>query len=101
MYERSIMKEMCDILGPFKHATNLVQGQYIATSILVIPCVKGMKVTREQLWNYNSKFVKTLHTSFEKRMSSYETDVYILATSLDPRLKLNGSLVLCQTSKEK
>ena len=88
-YERNIMEEMCDILGPFEHATNLVQGQNIVTSSLVIPCVKGMKVTLQKLYEkYNSKFVKALRTSFEKRMSSYETDVYILATSLDPRFKL-------------
>ena len=66
----------------------LFRVKTIATSSIAIQCVKGIKATLQKLYEkYNSKWVKALRTSFEKCMSSYKTDVYIIAASLDARFK--------------
>ena len=63
----------------------------MVTSSLVVPCVKGMKKKLAVLGErYSCALMKTLKVSFEKRMSQFEENGFlIMATILDPRFKLS------------
>uniref|UniRef100_A0A1A7WAY0 Myeloblastosis oncogene n=1 Tax=Iconisemion striatum TaxID=60296 RepID=A0A1A7WAY0_9TELE len=88
MVKREQVVDILGLLEPFEEALQVLQGNGVTIS-LVIPCLAGLDKTLEsRVTNYThfSKALrKGLHTHFQSLM--YETDI-ILATVLDPRLKL-------------
>lgn len=89
-YDRKSLEDLVDILTPFETATHCVQGSYVVTRSMVVPCVKVLKKTFEDLSiKYSSRLVSTLKTSITTRLSKYEEyNVFLLASVLDPRFKL-------------
>ena len=90
---------MVDILAPFQQATDFAQKQNSVSGSGVIPCVVGLECQLKSLSSkYNTKMLKTLRSSVEKRLKPYlEKNCYRLATMLDPRFKL----LWCTTTSEK
>ena len=90
-YETKLVRELCDILTPLETATDMVQGDHIVTSSLVSVCIRGLRAELNRLQEvYNCKLVTSLQASLERRLAPYEDmEVYQLATTLDPRFKLN------------
>ncbi|XP_042236493.1 E3 SUMO-protein ligase ZBED1-like [Homarus americanus] len=90
-YELNTVKELCDILEPFKYVTDQIQRQHTVTSSLVVNCVRGLRATLASLREvYNSKLVSTLQSSAETRLSKFESmEIFQLAATLDPRYKLD------------
>ena len=89
-YDRKILEDLVEILIPFETATHCMQGNNIVTSSLVVPCVRVLKSTLEELHHkYSSKFVATLKKSVGTRLSQYEkSETFLIASALDPRFKL-------------
>ena len=96
-HDRILLKDMVDILAPFQQATDFAQKQNSVSGSGVIPCVVGLECQLKALMSkYNSKMLKTLRSSVEKRLKMYmNKNCYRLATMLDPRFKAlwctNGS----------
>jgi hypothetical protein len=97
-YDRKILSDLVNILTPFQEATDLSQGQNIVTSSLVIPCIRGLQKALSCLSvTYNSRMLIALINSLDNRMSKFESrEIFILASTLDPRFKLRW----CQDSTE-
>ena len=89
-YDRKILEELVQILTPFETATHCIQGDKVVTSSMVVPCVRVLKSTIENLGRkYTSRFVANLKASVYKRLSKYEEiDAFLLASALEPRFKL-------------
>jgi hypothetical protein len=90
-YEMKLVSELCEVLLPFEEATDAIQGELIVTSGMVLVCVRGLRAEMQRLRDiYSSRLVTTLQDSIEKRLAPYEVmDDYKLATTLDPRFKLD------------
>ena len=88
-YEINIVKDVMEILTPFKWATDLTQGETKVTASIILPVIRGLRVQLETTHaKFNSSLTTTLKSSFEKRMSKYEQhEVFKLAAALDPRWK--------------
>lgn len=91
-YERNCLQDICDILAPFEEVTDMIQGDKVVTSSVVIPCIRGLKMQMADI-NMNSrvngKLVTALKQSLERRLSVYEEkSLYKMAAALDPRFKL-------------
>ena len=89
-YERKILRELCEILGPFEEATQLIQQQNSVTGSLPIPVTEELQ---QKLLSLSSKFscklVTTLKESLKKRMTQYQENEHLsIATALDPRFKI-------------
>ena len=89
-YERKLLQELCTVLKPFEHATQLVQHEKSVTASMTIPVTRGLQHQLQQISAvYNMKMVTTLKTSIDRRLSHYgQDDVFITAAVLDPRFKL-------------
>ncbi len=89
-YDMNILADLVEILTPFEEATMLIQGEKCVSASHVIPCIRGLKSHLETMSSdYNCKFVTALKSSFERRMSRYESrPIFPIATTLDPRFKL-------------
>ncbi len=89
-YDRTILEDLVEILTPFETATHCIQGDKVITSSMIVPCIRVLKSTVEDLSHkYTSRFVTTLKSSINKRLSMYEDiDEFLLASALDPRFKL-------------
>ena len=98
-HDRILLKDMVDILAPFQQATDFAQKQNSVSGSGVIPCVVGLECQLKSLSSkYNTKMLKTLRSSVEKRLKPYlEKNCYRLATMLHPRFKL----LWCTTTSEK
>lgn len=92
------VKDIMEILSPFEWATNLIQGQNRVTSSMILPIVRGLhKEVGKLHQKFKSRFVVTLKSSIETRLTKYETqECFQLAAALDPRWKL----VWCTTAQE-
>ena len=90
-YDRNILKDLIEVLTPFESATHCVQGDWVVTGSMVVPCVRILKTELEALYNkFSSKFVLTLKNSVHKRLTKYEDyKAFQTASVLDPRFKLN------------
>ena len=56
-YDRNILKDLIEVLTPFKSATHCVQGDRVVTGSMVVPCVRILKTKLEALYNkFSSKF---------------------------------------------
>ena len=97
-YDRSILEDLCKMLVPFEEATDLAQQSNGVSASYVILCVLGLKAHLMAMsLNYNCKFLSTLKSSVEKRLSVYlEREEFQLAAMLDPRFKLQW----CTTSDQ-
>ena len=89
-YERNILRELCEILGPFEEATQLIQQQNSVTGSLPIPVTEELQ---QKLLSLSSKFscklVTSLKESLEKRMNQYQENEHLkIALALDPRFKI-------------
>ena len=89
IYERSVLKELCDMLKPFEDATLYAQKENTVSSSLVVPCVRGLmrKVTALSA-TYNGGLMKALKAATTSRLSCFENDTFLCAAKLDPRFKL-------------
>jgi hypothetical protein len=89
-YERTTLKEMCDMLKPFEDATMFAQKENTVSASLVVPCVRGLKHKMRNLnVKYNCNLMTGLREAVDRRLTQYEeSDVYVLASVLDPRFKL-------------
>ena len=89
-YDRKILEELVQILTPFETATHCIQEDKVVTSSMVVPCVRVLKSTIDNLnRKYTSRFVANLKASVYKRLLKYEEiDAFLLASALDPRFKL-------------
>ena len=97
-YERKILRELCEILGSFEEATQLIQQQKSVTGSLPIPVTEELQ---QKLLSLSSKFscklVTTLKESLKKRMTQYQENEHLkIATALDPRFKIQW----CQSESE-
>ena len=97
-YDRKILQDLIEILTPFEKATLLIQGEKNVTGSLVIPCIRVLKATLDELSKqYNSTFFPDIRSSTSKILTPYENcEVYLTATMLDPRFKLYW----CKTRNE-
>lgn len=98
-HERSILRDIVEILLPFEEATDLVQTEHIPSTGYVLASIKGLKYQLEKLvLKYHSSFVRALKTSFESRMTAFETNkTFILGAKLDPCFKFQW----CADNNEK
>jgi hypothetical protein len=98
-YERTTLQEMCDMLKPFEDATMFAQKENAVSASLVVPCVKGLKHKMKKLnVKYNCSLMSGLRAAVDNRLTQFEqSDVYVMATVLDPRFKLRW----CSTETEK
>ena len=90
-YDTKLIGELCEILTPLETATDMVQGDRVVTSSLVIVCIRGLRAQLQRLHEvYSSKLVTSLQSSLERRLAPYEEmELFQLATTLDPRFKLD------------
>lgn len=89
-FERTTLQEMCDMLKPFEHATMFAQKENTVSASLVVPCVRGLKHAMKKLnVKYNCNLMSGLRAAVDKRLTQFEqSDVYTMASVLDPRFKL-------------
>ena len=90
VHELNIVKDIIEILTPFKWATDLTQGQNVVTVSYILPVIRGLRIEMNNLCQkYNSRFTTTLKASFERRMFKYENEeIFKFAAVLDPRWKM-------------
>ena len=89
-YEKSILRELVDILEPFEDATDLLQGELYNSISLVIPSFLGLKkhLTKVSV-KYCNNLVRALKSSLEQRLEyAVDDPLYICGAMLDPRFKL-------------
>lgn len=89
--ETKLLEELCEVLQPFEEATSAVEGDNIVTASMVIICVRGLKHQLTGLKEERgSRLLSKLLSSLEQRLSPCEDmEIYRLASTLDPRFKLN------------
>ena len=89
-YERSVLKDLVEILTPFEETTDEVQGEKYVTSSLVSPLARGLRFTIQSLQSkFNCGMLKSLKDSFKERLAKFEdSPVFQLAAVLDPRTKM-------------
>ena len=89
-YETTVVKDLVEILTPFKWATDLTEGQNVVTVSYIIPVVRGLKVQMNSLCQkFNSRLTNTLRSSLHKRMDKYDVEeVFRIAAVLDPSWKM-------------
>ena len=93
---RSILKapkeklDKLDTATLTSYATNQLQADKYVTSSLTIPVTRGLRYRIQQISAvYSNKMVTTFKESINKRLSRYEEDdLYMMATTVDPRFKL-------------
>ena len=86
-YDRKILEDLVEILKPFETATHCIQETKVVTSSKVVPCVRVLKSKIDSLSHkYTSRFVATLKSSINDRLSKY--GAFLMASVLDPRFKL-------------
>ena len=97
-YERSVLKDLVEILTPFEQATDEVQGEKYVTSSLVAPLARGLRLTIDSLQSkFNCGLLTALKESFGRRMAKFEeSEVFQTAAVLDPRNKT----AWCSTQQE-
>ena len=85
------MHNLHKILKPFKKATNLSQGQNVITSSEVIVCIPSLLEQLIKLSiDHSCRLLNSLESSVDTRLSKHEyTEMFLLATVLDPRYKLD------------
>lgn len=95
-HDRSILRDIVEILIPFEEATDMVQTENIPSSGYILVCIKSLRHQLKKLASkYHSAFVRALNTSFENRMPPFEAcTTFILGAILDPRL-VGGSSRSC------
>lgn len=99
VYDRNILRDMLEIFEPFEEATDCAQRQNTVYASLIIRCIRGLRFYLDHMESkYNCTLGTRLKQSVEKRLMKYEDrKVYVLATILDPRFKLDW----CKDEEEK
>ena len=90
VYEITVIKDLVEVLTPFKWATDLTQGQNVVTVSYILPVVRGLKVQMDSLCKkFNTRLTNTLRSSLHKRMEKYDNEeIFRVAAVLDPRWKV-------------
>ncbi|CAG7820615.1 unnamed protein product, partial [Allacma fusca] len=84
------MKELVCILQPFADLTDTMQGDGITSSILIPSVVAKLKALRSVEVRYFGELKDSIVAGVQTRFSKIlQNPVYVLATALDPRTKLN------------
>ena len=97
-HDMNIVKDLVEILTPFEWATDLTQGQNKVTASVILPVVRGLRSEINDLHHkFKSRFVATLKSSIDSRLTKYEQECFKLAAALDPRWKL----AWCATQESK
>lgn len=88
-HERSILKDLLEILTPFEEATDFSQIEHHPSAGYVLPCIRGLKHQLNSMASrYNSSFLSALKTSLNRRMNAFELNhIYQLAA---PDLNFSG-----------
>jgi len=89
-YERKLLNELCSVLQPFAHATELLQCDKDVSASMVLPSIIGLKMSSSShSHSYCHKLAASLNESIQTRLGQYESDeAYTMASILDPRFKL-------------
>ena len=98
-YERSLLKDLVEILTPFEEVTYFTQKQNYVSVGFIIPGIRGLRKAIEMMnVKYNSEMLSTLKNSLNRIIEIYEQrELYIYAAILDTRFKFdrcNGSELL-------
>ena len=90
-YERSILKELCEMLQPFEVATTYAQKENTVSSSLVVLCVRGLFQKLAALSaRYNGSLMNALKDASSRRLAVFEESAtFQAAAMLDPRFKLH------------
>ena len=89
LHERSVLKELCDILSSFETATNYTKGDQIITSSFGIPCIRGLKNQLFLMNKNNNKIINAFMESLKNDVRLIELNaVFKMAAIMDPRFKL-------------
>lgn len=87
-YEKSILRELVEILEPFEDATDMLQGELYNSISLAIPCFLGLKdhLTKFNIQHCNN-LVRTLKSSLGRRLDYVIDDpLYVCGAMLNSRL---------------
>lgn len=88
-HDMNVVKDVVEILAPFQWATDLTQGQNKVTASVILPVIRGLRSEINNLHSkFKSRFVATLKSSIDTRLSKYEQECFKIAAALDPRWKL-------------
>lgn len=88
-HEVNLIKEIVDCLEPFEMATDMLQGDGVTSSSVIIS-ISGIKFQLDELSNmYKNKMLTAFKSSMDARMTKYEDhSLFIKATILDPQNRL-------------
>ncbi|XP_066590479.1 zinc finger BED domain-containing protein 4-like [Prorops nasuta] len=89
--ELQIIKELVDLLKPFKEATKIISGEYYLTASKVIPVINTLQKTlmlSQPITKTANHMKELLLEQFQMRFENIEKDTILAkATILDPRFK--------------
>ncbi|XP_065209253.1 E3 SUMO-protein ligase ZBED1-like [Planococcus citri] len=92
--EIAILKDIRDMIKPFKTATESISGDKYITISSVIPCIKGLRMKLAKIQTHSEATKNLLSTFISKtaeKLSEYETrTITRIATLLDPKYKKSG-----------
>ena len=98
-HDLNIVRDLVEILTPFLWATDLTQGQNKVTASMILPVVRGLRNEINKLHKKSkSRFVSTLKSSIDARLSKYEQECFKLAAALDPWWKLAWCTTLLEAT---
>ncbi len=89
-YDITIIRDLIQILTPFKWATDFTQSQNVVTVSCILPIVRGLKPQTDRLsQKFKSQLTKTLKSSLYKRLEKYHVEqIFRIAAALDPRWRI-------------
>ncbi|XP_028848973.1 zinc finger BED domain-containing protein 4 [Denticeps clupeoides] len=92
-FEKTMLRELTDVLEPFEEATDMVQGDKHVSISLALPCVLGLrKHLSETTARQCTGIVAGLAQALDRRLAGIlEDPLYVTATTLDPQFKLSWS----------
>ena len=91
-HDLNVVRDLVEILTPFLWATDLTQGQNKVTASMILPVVRGLRNEVNELHKkFKSRFVSTLKSSIDARLSKYEQECFKVAAGLQ-LLTHGGSL---------
>ena len=98
-HDLNVVRDLVEILTPFLWATDLTQGQNKVTASMILPVVRGLRNEINELHKkFKSRFVSTLKSSIDARLSKYEQECFKVAAALDPRWKLAWCTTLLEAT---
>ena len=69
VYDRKLLEDLVEILTPFETATQYIQGNKVATSSMIVPCIRVLKASMTKLsMKFSNRLVLALKTSVNDRL---------------------------------